>query len=69
MAKECRARALARRPLPPHASRRGWGLWYPIIVSVVTFVVGTFFLHETKNVKIHAEHALPGPIGAAGAHA
>ena len=42
------------------------GLWYPIIVSVVTFVVGTFFLHETKDVKIHAEHALPG---AAGAHA
>jgi len=42
------------------------GLWYPIIVSVVTFVVGTFFLHETKDVKINAEHALPG---AAGAHA
>ena len=43
------------------------GLWYPIIVSVVTFVVGTFFLHETKNVKIHAEHTLPA--AAAGAHA
>ncbi len=43
------------------------GLWYPIIVSVVTFVVGTFFLHETKNVKIHAEHALAA--AAAGAHA
>ncbi|HEX9289351.1 MAG TPA: MFS transporter [Anaeromyxobacteraceae bacterium] len=43
------------------------GLWYPIIVSVVTFVVGTFWLHETKNVKIHAEHTLPA--AAAGAHA
>jgi MFS family permease len=31
------------------------GLWYPIIVSVMTFIVGTFFVHETRNVKIHQE--------------
>jgi len=31
------------------------GLWYPIIVSVMTFIVGTFFIHETKDVKIHQE--------------
>ena len=32
------------------------GLWYPIIVSVMTFVIGTFFVRETKDVKIHAEY-------------
>jgi MFS family permease len=31
------------------------GLWYPIIVSIVTFVIGGLFLRETKDVKIHAE--------------
>src|SRR5262252_1139687 len=29
------------------------GLWYPIIVSVMTFIIGTFFIRETKDVKIH----------------
>jgi hypothetical protein len=32
-----------------------YGLWYPIIVSLVSFVIGIFFLRETKDVKIHAE--------------
>jgi MFS family permease len=31
------------------------GLWYPIIVSVITVIVGGLFLRETKDVKIHAE--------------
>ncbi len=31
------------------------GLWYPIIVSLVTVLVGGLFLRETKDVKIHAE--------------
>jgi hypothetical protein len=31
------------------------GLWYPIIVSVITVVVGGLFLRETKDVKIHEE--------------
>jgi len=31
------------------------GLWYPIIVSVMTFIIGTFFIRETKDVKIHQE--------------
>jgi MFS family permease len=31
------------------------GLWYPIIVSIMTLVIGTFFLWETKDTKIHAE--------------
>ena len=34
------------------------GLWYPIIVALMTFVVGFFFVPETKRAKIHAEHAL-----------
>ena len=29
-----------------------YGLWYAVIVSVMTFVVGTFFLRETKDVDI-----------------
>jgi hypothetical protein len=28
------------------------GLWYPIGVAAMTVVVGTFFLHETKDVHI-----------------
>jgi MFS family permease len=32
-----------------------YGLWYPIIVALVTVVIGTFFLRETKDVKIHEE--------------
>jgi len=28
------------------------GLWYPIIVALITFVIGTFFLRETKDVDI-----------------
>jgi hypothetical protein len=31
------------------------GLWYPIIVAAATFIIGTLFLRETKDVKIHAE--------------
>jgi MFS family permease len=31
------------------------GLWYPIIVSLITVVIGTLFLRETKDRSIH-EH-------------
>ncbi len=31
------------------------GLWSPIIVSVITVVIGGLFLRETKDVKIHEE--------------
>ncbi len=30
------------------------GLWYPIIIAGVTFVVGTLFIKETKDVDIYA---------------
>ena len=30
------------------------GLWYPIIIASMTFVVGTLFLKETKDVDIYA---------------
>ncbi|MFA9441007.1 MFS transporter [Uliginosibacterium sp. sgz301328] len=30
-----------------------YGLWYPIVVALVTFVVGVFFLPETKDRDIH----------------
>jgi MFS family permease len=30
-----------------------YGLWYPIIISLMTFVVGTFFMAETKDREIH----------------
>jgi MFS family permease len=30
------------------------GLWYPIIIAAATFVIGTLFLRETKNVDIYA---------------
>jgi MFS family permease len=30
-----------------------YGLWYPIVVAVITLVIGTIFLRETKNRDIH----------------
>jgi len=32
------------------------GLWYPIIVALMTVVIGFLFVHETRHIKIHAEH-------------
>ena len=32
-----------------------YGLWYPIVVAAMTLVIGTLFLRETKDTKIHAE--------------
>ncbi len=31
------------------------GLWYPIIVSMMTLVIGALFVHETKDHKIHVD--------------
>ncbi len=31
------------------------GLWYPIIIAGITFVVGTLFVKETKDVDIYAD--------------
>ena len=28
------------------------GLWYPVIIAAMTFVIGTLFLRETKNVEL-----------------
>jgi MFS family permease len=33
-----------------------FGLWYPAIAALMTFVVGTLFIPETKNVDINADH-------------
>jgi hypothetical protein len=30
-----------------------YGLWYPIGVAVMTLVIGTLFLRETKDRSIH----------------
>jgi len=32
-----------------------YGLWYPIIVAAMTFVVGMLFVRETKDVDIYAK--------------
>ncbi len=31
------------------------GLWYPIIIAGATFIIGTLFIEETKDVDIYAE--------------
>jgi hypothetical protein len=31
-----------------------YGLWYPVIVAAATFVIGVFFIRETKDVDIYA---------------
>ena len=30
------------------------GLWYPITIAAVTFVIGLLFVRETKDVDIYA---------------
>ena len=36
-----------------------YGLWYPIIVAVMTLIIGTFFLTETKNRDIRTyDHSM-----------
>ncbi len=30
------------------------GLWYPIVIAVITLVIGTLFVRETKDVDIYA---------------
>jgi hypothetical protein len=32
-----------------------FGLWYPITVALITFVVGSLLVKETHHVKIHQE--------------
>ena len=31
------------------------GLWYPIVIAVITLVIGVLFVHETKDVDIMSE--------------
>jgi len=42
-----------------------YGLWYPIVVALITAVVGFLFLYETKNVDLHAD-VVPGSAAARG---
>jgi hypothetical protein len=37
------------------------GLAYPIIVALATFVIGAFFIPETKDTRIWDEVAAPNP--------
>ena len=40
-----------------------YGLWYPIVVALMTAVVGFLFLYETKNADLHAD-VIPGSAAA-----
>ena len=31
-----------------------YGLWYPIVISLMTVIIGALFLRETKDVDIRA---------------
>jgi hypothetical protein len=35
-----------------------YGLWYPIVVALMTLVVGTLFLKEVKDRDIHHNEPL-----------
>jgi MFS family permease len=37
------------------------GLWYPIIVALMTFIIGTLFVRETKDTDIRAERGAQSP--------
>jgi len=34
-----------------------YGLWYPIVVALVTFVIGLLFLRDRKDVDLHADES------------
>ncbi|MBP7451210.1 MAG: MHS family MFS transporter [Ottowia sp.] len=34
-----------------------YGLWYPIVIAAITFVIGVLFVRETKDVDIYADDA------------
>jgi len=38
------------------------GLWYPIVVAAITFVIGTLFIKDTRNVDIHNPDIGKAPI-------
>ena len=40
------------------------GLWYPIIVSLGTLVIGGVFLHETRHLRLDDEALAPMPAAA-----
>ena len=35
-----------------------FGLWYPIVVALMTVVVGFLFLRDNKDIDLHAERSL-----------
>ena len=41
------------------------GLWYPIIVSLMTLVIGGIFLHETRHLRLDDDLYAPAPEPAA----
>jgi MFS family permease len=43
---------LAATALVAHAGNPYYGLWYPVVVAVMTCIVGTLFLRETKDIDI-----------------
>jgi hypothetical protein len=30
-----------------------YGLWYPVVVALISLVIGTLFLRDNRNVNIH----------------
>ena len=34
-----------------------YGLWYPIVVAVMTAVIGILFLRDNKDIDLHAERS------------
>ena len=40
-----------------------YGLWYPIVIAIMTFIVGMVFIPETKNRDIYIGDSDPRPAG------
>ena len=40
-----------------------YGLWYPVVIALMTVVIGTFFVPETKDRDIFADDTAPVPEG------
>lgn len=40
-----------------------YGLWYPIIIALISFVIGVLFVRETRGRDIYALERGPAPLG------
>ena len=56
-----RVRGVIRAAMAAGAGNIYYGLWYPVVVAVMSLVIGTLFLSETKerDIRVYDHSMLP----------